>query len=138
MSEAPIAAVARPIAAPAALGWRLLAIVYDAVPLLPIALLVSAATLAINGGEPVVAPAGRAAMAAVLWLAAGAYFVLSWRRGGRTLGMRPWRLRVVDAQGRPATTRALWIRYAVATLSIACAGLGLLWSLVDRERRTWH
>jgi uncharacterized RDD family membrane protein YckC len=105
---------------------------------LPIALLVSAATLALNGGEPVVAPAGRAAMAAALWLAGGTYFVVSWRRGGRTLGMRPWRLRVVDAQGRPATTRASWMRYAVATLSLACAGLGFAWSLVDGERRTWH
>ena len=68
----------------------------------------------------------------------GLYAVVSWRRGGQTLGMRPWRLRVVAADGSAPTARVLWLRYAIATLSTAACGLGLLWSLVDRERRTWH
>jgi uncharacterized RDD family membrane protein YckC len=134
----PDPAAARPVAAPAALGWRLLAMMYDAVPMLPIALLVSALVLVANGLQPVVAPAGRAALALGLWLAAGLYFVLSWRRGGQTMGMRPWRLRVVAATGQPATSAALWARYAVATVSLGLAGLGFLWSLVDPERRAWH
>jgi uncharacterized RDD family membrane protein YckC len=125
-------------ARPAALGWRLLAMTYDALPLVPVAMLVSAATLALNGGKPVTDPVAYGAMLLVLWLVAGAYFVLSWRRGGQTMGMRPWRLRVVDAGGARASAVALWTRYAVATLSLACAGLGFAWSLVDRERRTWH
>ena len=125
-------------AAPAALGWRLLAMLYDAIPMLPIALLVSLLALVLNGLEPVTHPGGRAAMAIALWFAMGTYFVLSWRRGGQTMGMRPWRLRVVDAQGRTPAVGALWARYAVATLSLAFAGLGLLWSLVDPQRRAWH
>ena len=88
------------------------------------------------GTRPPAEPQG--AMLLVLWLVAGAYFVLSWRRGGQTMGMRPWRLRVVDAAGARASTAALWTRYAVATLALACAGLGFWWSLVDRDRRTWH
>jgi uncharacterized RDD family membrane protein YckC len=52
--------------------------------------------------------------------------------------MRPWRLRVVADDGGRASTRALWLRFAVATLSLAPGGLGFLWSLIDRERRTWH
>ena len=64
--------------------------------------------------------------------------MLSWRYGGQTLGMRPWRLKVLAADGRIAPPRTLALRYAVATLSLAAAGLGFLWSLVDRERRTWH
>jgi len=103
-----------------------------------VAMLVSAATLALNGGKPVTDPVAYGAMLLVLWLVAGAYFVLSWRRGGQTMGMRPWRLRVVDAAGARASTAALWTRYAVATLALACAGLGFWWSLVDRDRRTWH
>jgi uncharacterized RDD family membrane protein YckC len=34
--------------------------------------------------------------------------------------------------------RALWLRYAVATVSVAAGGVGLLWCLVDRERRALH
>jgi uncharacterized RDD family membrane protein YckC len=130
--------VAPRAATPAALGWRLLAMTYDAIPLVPLALAISALFLLLNGSRPVTAPAGKLAMLATLWLACGAYFVLSWRRGGQTMGMRPWRLRVVDARGERARAGALWLRYAIATLSLAAAGLGFAWSLVDAERRTWH
>ena len=75
---------------------------------------------------------------ACCWLTTGAYAVLSWRRGGQTLGMRPWRLKVLRADGQPAGTRALLLRFAVATLSLAAGGLGFLWTFVDRERRAWH
>lgn len=137
MSEHETAAP-RPVAAPAALGWRLLAMLYDAIPLLPLAMLVSATFLALHGGTPVRTPGWVVAQAATVWSIFGLYFVLSWRRGGQTMGMRPWRLRLVDADGGPAGLAALWARYAVATLSLACAGLGFLWILVDRERRAWH
>ena len=70
-----------------------------------------------------------------LWALAGAYFVLSWRRGGQTVGMRPWRLKVVAADGRPASARALWLRYLVAWLTPV---IGLAWCLVDGERRGLH
>ena len=75
---------------------------------------------------------------AVMWLLAGAYAVASWRRGGQTLGMRAWRLRVTDMQGTNATTRALWLRYAVGGISLLCAGCGFWWAWIDRERLTWH
>jgi uncharacterized RDD family membrane protein YckC len=131
-------AAPRRAATPAALGWRLLAATYDALPLLPISLLVSFLALAINGMQPVASPLGRAAMALALWTAAGLYFTVSWRRGGQTMGMRPWRLQVLRADGGRPELAALWKRYAVATLSLAAGGLGFLWSLVDGERRAWH
>ncbi|MGH8030374.1 MAG: RDD family protein [Arenimonas sp.] len=137
MSE-PEPAAARPAAVPATLGWRLLAMLYDAIPVLPLAMLVSAVFLALHGGTPVSGAAWLLAQAILLWTVVGAYFVLSWRHGGQTVGMRPWRLRVVDESGQLATTPALFARYAMATFSLAAAGLGFAWSLVDRERRTWH
>jgi len=75
---------------------------------------------------------------ALLWLVTGAYLVISWRRGGATIGMRPWRLKVLAADGRPATLRALCLRYAAATLSLLVVGVGFLWALFDGERRCWH
>ena len=77
----------------------------------------------------------------LLWAVTGAYLVTSWRRGGATIGMRPWRLwRVLAADSRPATVRAgtLRVRYAVATLSLLAGGLGFIWALFDEERRCWH
>lgn len=128
-----------PAARPAHLGWRLFALVYDFFPVLALWFAAAGLMLALRGGTPVV-PGSPAAWAelVLLWATSGGYAWLSWRRGGQTLGMRPWRLKVVAADGGPPSGRALAIRYAVATLSLAAAGLGFLWCLVDRDRRGWH
>lgn len=126
----------RPKAAPAHLGWRLLALVYDALPMIPLLMLASAFFLWLHGGRTVEGDPLLAALEfSVLWGVVGLYFVASWRRGGQTMGMRPWRLQVLSDDGRLAGWNALWLRYGVATLSL---GLGLLWCLVDHERRSLH
>ena len=126
-------ASARPAADPANPGWRLLAFAYDAVPLLALLMVASAALVAINGGHTVErSPALAALEFAAFWVVCGAYFVVSWGRGGQTLGMRPWRLKLVGNDGRLAATRALWLRYVVAC---ATPVVGWAWCLVDPQRR---
>ena len=128
-----------PAARPAHLGWRLLALVYDALPNIAIWFAVSAVGLLLRPGHAAFAAwsAGQWALWGVCWAISGLYAVHAWRRGG-TLGMRPWRLRVVAADGGPASVRALWLRYAAATVSLLALGLGFLWALVDRDRRALH
>lgn len=75
---------------------------------------------------------------ACCWLTTGAYAVLSWRRGGQTLGMRAWKIAVVDPAGRPAATKALWRRFAWGGLSLLAFGAGFWWALLDRQRLGWH
>ena len=121
---------------PAHAGWRLLALTYDLLPMIPLLFLISALFLWLNGGRTIEgSPTLQWLDSLATWLLVGAYFVVSWRRGGQTIGMRAWRLRVVSASGRPARTHALWLRYLVATATL---GLGLLWALFDRERRALY
>jgi uncharacterized RDD family membrane protein YckC len=116
-----------------------MALVYDALPVLALWLLASALVLALRGGTPVQPWTWMFWLQnLLLWAIAGGYVVSSWRRGGQTLGMRPWRLRVVDEEGRTPGLAALWQRYAWATLSLAAVGLGFLWALVEPQRRCWH
>ena len=100
---------------------------------------VGAISLQLHGGEPVRADtlAGWLELVA-LWAVSGAYAIASWRRGGQTLGMRPWRLKVEARDGGVASWRALSIRYAVGTASLLLAGLGFWWAWIDRDRLTWH
>ncbi|MEO7251023.1 MAG: RDD family protein [Arenimonas sp.] len=135
MNQNPEAA-AKPVAAPAAVGWRLLALTYDCLPMIPLLMISSAAFLWLNGGRTVEKrPALAALELLMIWLLVGAYFVASWRRGGQTVGMRPWRLLVLAADGKPASVRALCLRYLVACLTpIVC----LAWCTIDAERRGLH
>lgn len=118
---------------------RLLALLYDLFPVLGIWFAVALLSYALNGGEPVT-PGSLGAWLEFIALV-GATFLyagLSWRFGGQTLGMRAWRLRAVDANGNPPGWMAISIRFAVATVSLAAAGLGFVWVLIDRERRSWQ
>ncbi|MEY3068636.1 MAG: hypothetical protein RIS14_451 [Pseudomonadota bacterium] len=133
MSESP----ARISAVPAVLGWRLLALVYDLVISIAFLFAVSALSLAVKPDHRPVEPGTPDALVVfiALWAAIGAYAVVSWRRGGQTIGMRPWRLQVVTAEGDRPPWRALLIRYMVISFSL---GAALLWCLVDGQRRGLH
>ncbi|MCB2261913.1 MAG: RDD family protein [Candidatus Thiosymbion ectosymbiont of Robbea hypermnestra] len=68
----------------------------------------------------------------------GLFFTFFWVRGGQTLGMRTWRLRLVREDGRPLRPRDALRRLVWATLCLAPAGAGLWWMLFDRERLAGH
>lgn len=65
------------------------------------------------------------------------FFIFSWTRGGMTLGMQAWRLRVQTVDGYSISVKEGLIRCAVAWLSLLAFGLGYWWVLFDSERRSW-
>ena len=123
----------------ALVGWRLLALFYDLWPAAALWMAVAALFLVAHHNQPL---AAFSPLQLLLWLACwlvtGAYAVPSWRRGGQTLGMRPWRLRVRGIDGAAPTWRAALLRYLVGTASLLLAGLGFWWAWIDRDRLTWH
>ncbi len=123
----------------APLGLRLIAAVYDLLPLLALWFVAACFALAATGGALDVRRLEyKLLMQGCVLALTALYFVWSWVRGGQTVGMRAWRLRVVAADGGPVDrTRAL-LRFAVALVSLAAFGLGFLWCLIDRDRRAWH
>ena len=75
-----------------------------------------------------------------LWVVVvcGAYFVWFWTRGGQTLPMKTWRIRVVRFDGAPLGFGRALHRYLLAVLGFLALGLGFLWALVDRDRQFLH
>ena len=69
---------------------------------------------------------------------AAAYFVWQWRRGGQTLAMKTWRLRLVTRDGAPLTLRHAASRFVFAVPGALLLGRGFLWALVDREGQFLH
>jgi uncharacterized RDD family membrane protein YckC len=128
-----------PPRATALIGWRLLALLYDLFPALGLWFLVGVIALAALRGTPVHGDTvGGWVELFALWAVTGAYAIASWRGGGQTLGMRPWRLRVTAADGGRAQMPALARRYAVGTVSLLLLGAGFWWAWVDRAGLTWH
>ncbi|RNF84326.1 RDD family protein [Montanilutibacter psychrotolerans] len=127
------------------IGWRLLALFYDLWPMVALWMLASLVfTLGyqwaghdVHDNIPPWSPL-QLGLWLVCWLITAGYALASWRRGGQTLGMRPWRLRVVAADGTRPTWKALLLRYLVGNLSLLLGGLGFWWAWIDRDRLTWH
>ncbi|WP_444676753.1 RDD family protein [Halomonas sp. E19] len=129
---------------PAPLGRRLGAMLYDAFLVLAIWILLGIAHVAflrfILGLAAEEVGSGvleRITLQLLLLAGAFAFFAYSWTRGGMTLGMQAWRLRVQTRDGRTITLGQSLVRYLVAWLSLAAFGLGYLWVLLDAERRSW-
>lgn len=134
---------------PAPLWRRLTAFAYDLLALVGLWIFITLVAVAVNGGPigsaivdghvRVVDLAAQIGLYTLLWLVTGLYYTLSWRYGGQTLGMRPWRVQAQAADGTPgmAFGRA-WLRYLCATLAVLPLGLGLWWSLLDHERLALH
>jgi len=130
----------------ALIGWRLLALVYDFGPVLAMWLLVSAiftlghTYLGHHAPRENIVPFSLLHWLLLLacWGVTGVYATVSWRYGGQTLGMRPWRLRVVAADGGMPGWGALWVRFALGTVSLLLAAVGFWWAWCDPGRLTWH
>jgi uncharacterized RDD family membrane protein YckC len=73
-----------------------------------------------------------------LFLIVGLYFMWCWLRGGQTLPMKTWKLKLETADGRKITPKQALVRYILAWLSLLFAGLGFLWAIVDRDRQFLH
>jgi uncharacterized RDD family membrane protein YckC len=73
-----------------------------------------------------------------LVLLAGGYFVWQWGRGGQTLPMKTWRLRVVARDGGALSLRQGVLRYCLALAGSLALGAGFAWAIVDREHQFLH
>lgn len=155
----PVGGEGVPPRAAAPIARRLAAMVYEGLVVAAILLLAGfpfagAATARFDGLT-------RHLFQAYLVFVLGLYFVWCWRRGGQTLPMKAWKLRVVDAHGRPLAITRATLRYALAALAFGSSAVGtivllryprelaawlalapglvtLLWSAVDRDRQFLH
>lgn len=102
--------------------WRrLMALLYDLVAVIAIVMVVGLLCELATRGQ-VIATGGQVHIA--WWyqplqaLVVAAYFIVSWRRGGQTLGMRPWRIRVIARNGSQPSLMQACARVIAAALPL--------------------
>ncbi len=115
---------------------RLLSLLYESL-LLAAVLMIGALpfVLVAHGIERTVA---RPLLQFYLLALAGAYFIWQWRRGGQTLAMKTWRLKLVTRDGGPLALRHVGVRYVMALAGTLLLGAGFFWALLDREGLFLH
>ena len=117
--------------------WRrLVASFYDLLLLVAVWMLVTLIIIALRGGEAI--SPGALPFQLLLFVIGAAFYISSWLRGGQTLGMRAWRIRLEKGSGAAIDLRTGLLRFASGLLTIASCGVGLAWLWIDRDGLTWH
>ncbi len=137
MSGAPAASAAPAADAAPSIRRRLASMLYEFLGLFAIGFLATwlfqfaAGTLEIAGWRRHLLQLLIVAMYAI-------YFVWCWLRGGQTLAMKTWRIRVVARNGHAPLTPAAALARFVCALLLVPTLVGILWALVDRDRQFLH
>lgn len=106
--------------------------VYEALVAFAVAFFAGWLFFAASGGRDATAGWLRYALQLFVLVVLAGYYIRSWLRGGQTLAMRAWRIRVVDATPRKAVLRFLYALLFVPT------GISIVWALFDPERQFLH
>ena len=111
---------------------RLASMVYEAILLFAVAFFAAWIFFFASGGRDATAGGMRHLLQLFIGLFFAAYFLWSWLRGGQTLAMKAWRIRLVDITPARALLRLLLAAILVPT------GVSVVWALFDRDRQFLH
>lgn len=147
---------------PAGLLRRMGAFTYDMLLLMALIVIAGFIALPFTGGE---APKpGNPFYQTYLFILSYLFYAWFWTRGGQTLGMRAWRLRVQNEDGSAISWSQSLLRFMAGLASLVLLGAGFyltknepmsklyllglaawliflisyLWIVVDRGKRAWY
>jgi uncharacterized RDD family membrane protein YckC len=104
--------------------------VYETVLLFAVAFFAAWLFFFASGGEDTTSGWLRTALQVFIAAFFAGYFFWCWLRGGQTLAMKAWHIRLVGVTPRKAMLRFL--------LALAFLPASILWALFDRDRQFLH
>lgn len=105
---------------------------YEAILLFSVAFFAGWLFFAASGGRDSTSGGLRYALQLFILVTFAAYFLWCWLRGGQTLPMKAWRIRLVGVSPRKALLRFVLALVLVPTL------VSIVWALFDRDRQFLH
>ena len=111
--------------------WRRLASMgYEAVLLFGVAFFAAWLFFFASGGRDATGGWSRYLLQVFILAVFAGYFLWCWLRGGQTLAMKAWHIRLVDV-----TPRKALLRFVLAAVLLP---LSVAWALFDRDRQFLH
>ena len=125
----------------ASLFRRLAAFVYDALIVIALYILLGGlfitAISKLMGAEQLIQLTPAPALT-MLFVISFFYYSHSWLRGGQTIGMKAWHIKLVNENNRSLQVSQCMLRTGTGFFSIILFGAGYWWMLLDKKQRTWH
>ena len=103
---------------------------YEAVLLFAVAFFAAWVFFFASGGRDATSGALRHELQLFILVVFAGYFLWCWLRGGQTLAMKAWHIRVVDITPGKAVARFF--------LALALLPVSIVWALFDRDRQFLH
>ena len=119
------------------LGRVLGAIIYDSLALFALFMVAGFIIIPVLGHPPT-GPYEHLAFQVLLLAITYLFFCWFWTHGGQTLGMRAWKIRLVNLDNEAITWAIATGRFCLAILSWLLLGLGYLSMLWDPDGLSWH
>lgn len=77
-------------------------------------------------------------LSSILFISLYAFFGFFWTKNGQTLGMQVWHIRVQNKDNTTISWNQALLRFLMGIISWLALGLGHLWPMFDREKRSWQ
>jgi uncharacterized RDD family membrane protein YckC len=115
---------------------RLAVCFYDFILLIAVLFFATALLLPFNQGEAF--SSSQFFFPLYLLIVSFIFYGWFWTHGGQTAGLRTWKLKILTLDHQPISWSQACIRFLAAFISWGFFGLGFLWILVDKNKRSWH
>ena len=114
---------------------RLASIFYDGVLVVAIVIITSLPFYSFNVEESFLL---KLTMQLYFYLIIQYFFVWFWVNSTATLGMKSWKIKIVDINGNNISYKKAIVRFNASILSISIFGLGFLISLFRKDKKCLH
>jgi len=116
---------------PASVFRRFAAFIYDCLLICALFFFVTAVAVRLNDGEAIEHSLYKVALVPLAWI----FFGWFWINGGQTLGMRAWRIKLVNDSGESVSVGATLVRFCIGLVLLPVV---LLPAFFDKTGRGLH
>jgi len=121
---------------PCSLFRRFLAISYDLILLFSLLFFATLILLPLTGGHAIKNSNFLYTFYLFIW--SYFYFIWQWLHGGQTLGMKAWKVVIINNNRQFLNRKEASLRFFLALCSWAMIGGGFIWALFDPDKKTFH
>jgi uncharacterized RDD family membrane protein YckC len=110
-------------------------LLYDFFLIVAIWFAIAGIAVILHGGEAMPVWTNQFILLPILILSTFVFYFWFWTHGGQTLGMRAWRLQILNEENKTPSLKECFLRFSIAIIS---AGIGFLYVPFNKDKKSFH